>query len=245
MKTLLENWNRYLKEAVDARGIRLPDLALHSVGSYPNPTDMKLGKDLPSIGYSEIEKPKFVEDMKTIFSATEGNWVVIFMKNTYYFYKQLDTEHFKNWLASQSYPEDSKILVVASSPLQNDYTSPEWVVHDIIGHVVGKKFLITQKTSFDEDWLREPYRLELITNLLKFLNQNKQQYPISNAEVLFDAIYDIFASIALNHLSRQDALSVAESDQQKRLINKMFKFCNAWVASIPSDNTQVTIVQPL
>jgi hypothetical protein len=243
MKLIFENWKRYLKEARER-----PQLTrtLHSVGNYPAPEDMKLGRVLPSIGHSEIENPKFVEDMKTIFKGTEGNWVVIFMKNTYYFYKQLSTEHFKDWLASQNYPEDSKILVVTSSPLQDDYTTPEWIVHDIIGHAVGKKFLrTTQETSFDQDWLRKPYRLELVKKLLELLNQNKQQYPISNAEVTFDAIYDIFASIALNHLTEEDALSVAkESPEQQKLIKQMFKFCKAWVDSIPSDNTQVTILEP-
>tara|TARA_R110000868_G_scaffold204551_2_gene452654 strand:+ start:549 stop:959 length:411 start_codon:yes stop_codon:yes gene_type:complete len=135
-------------------------------------------------------------------------------------------------------------LVVGSSALKGDETSADWIAHDIIGHTVGSKYMSDLGHSQGSgNWMNEKrFRIDLIQNLVYHLQT--KNYPISKAGEAFDMLYDVMAAIVLKGLSREEAINVAQSEDQHNLVNEMFDYCNNWISSIPSDNTKVTVVEP-
>jgi hypothetical protein len=233
MKTLLENWKRFVKEARDAPVI---PRTLHSYERGPSVQDRI--KKAPSVSYKQVQQPEFVESVKTLFNKTEDKWVIIVLDDAHAIQEEVNKEYFKEWLDSKKdvYPSNAKILIVGSYPYADDSTSPEWIVHDILGHTVGKLFL-NEKNKFYS-------RVEngMIVTVHNYLANNKR--PVSKADMVFDMLYDIFASIILKDLTREDIQKMPNlSKQQIKILNEIFTFADNWVASIPADNTKVTVLE--
>ena len=198
----------------------------------------------PSIGYYGAKDPEFVKEIKRIFSKTPDNWVVIVVDEVFNVYDDIEKPYFKKWLSSRGYPKDSKILVIGSSEFPGDYRSAGWTAHDIIGHTVGKDFF-SKEGSGSGQWIAErgkEFRANLVNSLMEYLMRNGA--PVSGAEDSFDKIYDILASIVLGDLDKEDALDIAEGEEEKTLVNSMFQACEEWVKSIPSDSSRLSVIQP-
>ncbi len=239
MKLLFENWRRYVKEARDRP---IPFQTLHSYERGPSVQDRY--RKIAGVSYQQIEQPEFVESVKTLFDKTEDNWVIVVLDDTHKIKDVVNENYFKKWLASKNYPKDSKILVVGSAPYGGDFTSSEWIVHDIIGHTVGRLFL-NEKSKFYEGaqgWLTNTQGADRMLMIVhNYLVKNNR--PVTKANILFDMIYDVFASIILKDLTREDIERMPNlNDEQKIILNEIFDFCERWIASIPSDNTQVTVL---
>lgn len=199
----------------------------------------------PSVGYRGAKDPHFVRGIKELFSNTPDNWVVIVLDDISNIRENIEKDYFKEWLASKDYPKDSKILVVGSSNYEGDYDSVDWIAHDIIGHTVGREFMKKEGSSQGSgQWIGEngkEFRKNLIENIMKYL---RAYLPVSKAEDLFDMLYDILASIVLGHLDKETALDIAEGEEEEALVNSMFRSCQEWIDSIPSDSSKVTVIEP-
>ena len=234
------------KLAMNSRPVTPMTLHSYDIG----PSDPSLPKLEPfedtiwqSIGFGGAEDPDFRRNIKTYFTNTPDNWVIIVFNDVRNLEEWIEEEKFKEWLASKGYPKDSKILVVGSTQLEGDYESAEWITHDIIGHSVGLIFFKKQGMS-EKNWFSQTgkeFRKNLIQNIMRYL---VEYAPISGSDDYTDGINDIFASIVLGDLSKDDALKIADGEDEKSLVNSMFDFCDKWVASIPSDNSKVTIAVP-
>lgn len=235
MKTLLENWKKYLKEQEDE------ELEAFDIGPS-SPRDLKIKGS--SIGYKQAGDPSFIEDIKTLFINTPDKWVIVVLENINDIQNQTNEQYFMDWLKEKNYPRNAKILVVGSSALKGDETSADWIAHDIIGHTVGSKYMSDLGHSQGSgNWMNERrFRKHLIQNLVYHLQT--KNYPISKAGEAFDMLYDVMAAIVLKGLSKEEALNVAKTEDQDNLVNEMFDYCDNWISSIPSDNTKVTVVEP-
>lgn len=225
-------------------GKPITPLTLHSydIGpSDPSLPELRYSEPDGSIGFSGAGDSYFMKNIKIFFANTPDNWVIIVFNDLRGLERRLESSLFKEWLASKDYPKDSKILVVGSSPMSGDHSSAEWVIHDVIGHSINN---IATDGKYSSSWfssIGKEYRINLIQNILSYLVENS---PISSSYDHMDAISDIYASIVLGDLTREDALDLAESKEELELIGPMFDICDNWVASIPSDSSKVTIVKP-
>ena len=237
-----------LKIAANERREIPRSLWSYEIGPYesgPGVSEFITENMSPSIGYHGAEDPHFIRGIKEIFSNTPDNWIVIVVDDVSNISENVKKDYFKEWLASKNYPMDSKILVIGSSQFDGDYDSADWIAHDIIGHTVGRNFMKEEGLSQGAgQWISEDgkdFRKNLIENIMKYLRSSA---PVSRTEDLFDMLYDILASIVLGHLDKETALDIAEGEEEEALVNSMFRSCQEWVDSIPSDSSKVTVIEP-
>jgi hypothetical protein len=229
MKLLLENWRRYLKEGP------LDDFAEYS----PEPEPYS-----PSVGYGlKNKQPTFVRDITGIMRKTKDSWVIITVGNLNGIEREIESSYFRNWLREKNYPANSKIVVVGSHAYAGDLTHPTWIVHDILGHSSGKKYLDSLGYSKGAGhWITEKrFRKTMILKIHSLLRSRGVQ--VSNASDDFDKLYDIFACIILEEITREEMLALTSSPEEEEFVNGMVDFCQSWVDSIPSDNSKATILQ--
>ena len=228
MKNLFENWKRFLKEGP------LDDFAEYS--EYETPK-------APSIGYG-LGNETFVKRAKEIMAPTGDNWVIITVGDVSGLESKIDGYLFQSWLKKKNYPRGSKIIVAGSTPYQNDYKDPEWILHDVIGHVVGDAYVEARNFRSTSGWLN-PYaipeyermqrlRKNVVNSLLQLLPQD-----MFKAEVLFDRIYDIFGAIAMGQIKIDQALPQMETEEEKELTKDIFDFVDNWVNNFPRDKPTI------
>jgi hypothetical protein len=232
MKKLFESWRGYINEG--------PPLAPDGYAEY--------GEDprMPSVGYGLAKKtPSFVEDISQLMSKTKDSWVIITVANLEKIKEEVQTEKFKSWLASRKYPKNSKVIVVGSESYENDLTSPDWILHDIIGHSAGLAFLKQRGYNYGASWLKEDRSRErsvvAVHNYLKRIGA-----PITGSTEPIDDLYDLFASIILGDITFDEIDDLIEDNliENVESIKEIFDFCVEWVNSIPSDNTKATVIEP-
>lgn len=241
MKLLIENWKRYIKESEE----ELWDIAEYN----PDPSKKyRSGYRNKSVGYGVTEDyPSFVSDVKSLMSKTGDRWVLITIDDVNYIDEDIKSPAFKTWLKSKKYPKNSKILVIGSSPLEGDYKSPVWFLHDVLGHTIGEFFINLDsrgKAQSAYEWLNvynleeKPLRAKVVESLFSLLDPKVSPVPIYIKE---DKVYDIFGSIAMEYLTLEQALSVVETPEEKELVNRMFTVTKNWINNI-KPNTP-TIIQ--
>ena len=196
----------------------------------------------PSIGHDMVQSPTFVNRVKGFMSKTGDHWVIITVNNTKNIRSEVRSDRFRSWLMGRNYDPGAKVLVVGSESQPDDFKTSKWFVHDVIGHVVGERFIQDQKYGGPGGWIRAQKALGLIVRLHAWLVQHEA--PVSNARDQFDMLYDLFASIVLGDITRDQALELAVGDHEKTLVKRMFRGAQRWVDSIPSDGTQATVVYP-
>jgi len=283
MKLLMENWRKFINEAPivpDKEG----NIGLAGYGKPGSPSGKRSvaypGSNNPAAhknvekppGFRRLPKPPFVgktfnftqhfnpnfkTDLERMMKDTEDNWVIITLRNVENAEEQIKTQEFRDWLESKGYPEDSKVIVVGTAPIEGDYSSPEWILHDILGHAAGRQFLVPKGdlkgTGY---WLdkNQPVNLVVIEKIHDFLKE--EGADIVNAEQVFDKVYDVFASIILKHISLEQALELFDesnyseeqrekdgddhlelNEKRKELVKEIFKFCDEWVKDIPSNSS--------
>jgi len=244
MKLLMENWRRFVNET-----------PLDDYDSFISSNPRKY--QTPSVGHRREEDPKFIEKVEDLMAKTPDNWVIVTIDDTVYSEEVIASEEFKEWLASKKYSPDSKVLVVGSSPLDNDYNDPEWILHDILGHGCGQAFLDNEKTdshtfgfSDPKKWISEMrgarFTISVIHNFLK-----EENAPVSKAKDMFDKTYDVFASIILGDISYKEAIGLfdkppysndEEASEAVQLVKRMFAFADDWVDKIPPISTRETLL---
>ncbi len=231
MKLLFENWKKYLNEGP------------LDFGEYSS-SDSGPARN-PSIAHKlSAKRPTFVEDIKQIMSKTKDNWVIVTVDDVSNIEQLVEAPQFKEWLKSRKYPTDSKVLVVGSKPDPDDDESPDWILHDIIGHSSGRIYL--DKAGYPNGaghWVQEKkYRKNLILKVHNYLS--KKGASVSKANQPFDMVYDIFASLIIGDISENEIMQLAETPEEQSLAKEIIEFSENWVNSVPSDVGQVTVVKP-
>ena len=226
MKILLENWQKYiLKEAEEEE--------LYDFGAYKDPE----GTYRPTIGYKATRKPEYVKLAKEIFSKTKERWIIIPLWDSWRPAEEIiKSSNFKKWLKSKNYPKNSKILVVGSiDPSGNLFETPDWVIHDVIGHTILEKFYSSNlgRKYTNKQMLNMIPLIERIHNVLP-----KNMFPVQSYNAN-DMINDVFTSIILEYLKFEDAISFAETPEEKKFIQDIFDFSTKWANSIPYDKPVV------
>jgi hypothetical protein len=272
----MENWRRFINEApivprgfagyegeggpldpsVGFRQSKKP--AAHKQvqkppGFRPLPKPPFVGK---TFNFTQHFNPNFKTDLERMMKDTKDNWVIITLRNVKDAEEQIKTKEFRDWLASKGYPENSKVIVVGTAPFKGDFSRPEWILHDILGHAAGKSFL-DQGGYFNGSvyWLSANYLVNqvVIKKIHAFLQQKNAD--VANAGELFDKFYDVFASIILEHIWLEEALELFDEsnyseeqieidgddhlkliEKRKKLVKEIFKFCDEWVNDIPSNS---------
>ncbi len=242
MKLLLENWKQYIKESEKKEFSR----SLYDFAGY----DSSIGE--PSIGYGQVNDPSFISRSKEIMSKTGDNWVIITLSNVNEAEEQVASSQFKSWLQEKNYPKGSKIIVVGAARIdKTDYVTPEWILHDVLGHVIGDEyfFKVYGARSSALAWLN-PYtfsimrgtpkdnkvkelqniRKSVVSKLITILPQD-----VSPAEAEFDKLYDIFSAIAMGYITLDQALAVLDTEEEKALGTDIVNFANDWVSNFPVD----------
>ena len=238
MKNLFENWKRFLKEGP------LDDFAEYSENPIPK---------APSVGYGLGTEP-FVKRAKEIMSKTGDNWVIITVGDASGLQDKIDGYIFRSWLKKKNYPKGSKIIVAGSVPYEMDFKDPEWILHDIIGHSVGDKYVAEKGSRSTNGWLN-PYTFEklrgqiipeyketenlrknVVTTLLQLLPKDTFK-----ADVMFDRVYDIFGAIVMGYITLDQALPLMNTEEEKELTKDIFNFVDNWVSSFPTDKPQILL----
>ena len=248
MKSLFESWRRYINEGVDSRGLPIVNRALHSFDAFDfSPQDLasRRGEIKPSIAYHQTQDPAFVLDIKEIFSKTADDWVFIAVNNAELEPRDIESLAFQEWVASKGYPANAKIVVIGSSPYPGDFSSTEWIAHDIIGHSAGRAFL--ESLGYPRGagkWIEDnPWVGRMILKVHGYLVRKK--VAIKKADMQFDMIYDIFASIILNDITWDEIKRAIVQGQiglvevEADTMEQIFNFCNEWVAQIPAGEPTV------
>jgi hypothetical protein len=96
----------------------------------PIASNVSQDRSVPSVGYSPVYKAFATE----VFSDTKDKWVIITLSDVGSLESIEKSQEYQDILSKH---EDSKIMVVISSPLDGDDTSQRMVViHDIVGHSI-------------------------------------------------------------------------------------------------------------
>jgi len=96
----------------------------------PIASNVSQDRSVPSVGYSPVYKAFATE----VFSDTKDKWVIITLSDVGSLESIEKSQEYQDILSKH---EDSKIMVVISSPLDGDDTSQHMVViHDIVGHSI-------------------------------------------------------------------------------------------------------------
>ena len=190
---------------------------------------------------------------KWIMEESPGNWVFIVPDNIKEIEEKVKSEAFREWLESKGYPEGYRILIVGSSPMGGDYSSPEWVVHDLVGHSVGNKFTELQK-AYDikpNRWIARSDSLEMIDRIWGLLPDNLKNVNESG----FDRVMDIAAGIVFGKITKEQAMEVLpgiKTDNMDDLIknlNLLFSSVRNWFSQQDSNyimvgRNKVNIIYP-
>ena len=201
----------------------------------------------PSIGRGTLHRAENRAEAKVLFQKTEDNWAIVTLDDINRADAVLDTVRFKQWIGRQGFPPGTRILVIAGTPMEDDFTSTQWTVaHDIIGHTL-------------EFWIRSKFLGQISAEVFGakrlITAAAKRLLP---AEKMVGGTYDeepdIYAALFFGELDPVELRMKAESlgkgiprlaDDVKEVgptIDIYEQGIEAWIKSIPPDVP--TLIRP-
>lgn len=194
--------------------------------------------------------PEWVDTAKWIMEKSPGDWVFVIPDNIYKIEEKIRSASFEKWLKKKLYSKGHYIFVVGVSPFANDYQTPKWFVHDLLGHSVGNKFTKSLGRTGVKytDWIREPVVLSAIDKIWDLI-----PYELKNAEKTFDKLFDISAAIMLGSMTLEVALAainsedIANNEWLKETITLMFDSVKIWISGqewLDVGGNKVSIIMP-
>jgi hypothetical protein len=202
----------------------------------------------PSIGRHTLRRAENRAKAKVLFQKTEDNWAIVTLDDINQAETALDTVKFKQWIGQQGFPKGTRILVVAGTPMEDDFTSTQWTVaHDIIGHTL-------------EIWIRSKFIREissgafsatgLITDAAKKLlsaekmpGNRGDEDPDVFAALFFGELDPVQLRMKAEELGRGRHPSLAGVVSEVGPIIDIYEAgITAWIKSIPPDVP--TLIRP-
>lgn len=125
---------------------KLKEAPLADIYDFDNREQLRF-YDKNSLAYNKDESYK--AKAKLLWRDVPDNWYLISVKAIdrapgkilYNEPLPYTEEQLKSFLDSKNIPQNSKILVVGTTPITNDFDSPAWqTAHDIIGHAIDGPF---------------------------------------------------------------------------------------------------------
>jgi hypothetical protein len=175
-----------------------------------------------------------------LFQSTPDNWAIVTLDNTKQSKDVIASDHFKDWVARQSFPRGTRILVIADPPIKGDFTSTRWAVaHDIIGHTLHN--WITLKYFKDPFSDAKTARHLVLTAVLNQLPSEKRVG--TGGDYIADAMAALFFGEADLTSAMSTAISAAQNHAwPSRLIpaveevgRSLEEGIPGWIESIPPD----------
>lgn len=209
--------------------VKLTDIELH---------EGKEGRR--GIGWSLSSKE--VDTAKWIMEKSPGDWVFVIPDNVYKIEEKIRSASFEKWLKKKMYGAGYYIFVVGAAPFKGEHKDPQWVVHDLVGHSAGNKF-IRYNTSFAEIDFKSA--IGKIWGLLP--------HELQNAEELFDRVFDISAGIIFGAVTLEKTLEDIKSlrtddmENLKKSITLMFDSAQSWLGDqkwLDIGGNKVSIIKP-
>ena len=194
--------------------------------------------------------PKDVNTTKWIMENAPGDWVFVIPDNVNNVEDKIRSDSFKNWLSAKGYGEGHRIFVVGVAPFNADFSDPQWIVHDLVGHSVGNSF----NTALKENgvryrtWIERQDVIDAIDRVWSLLPQN-----LKNADETFDKKFDISSGIIFGSIRFEDAMKAIEGvetsnmDELKRDIGLMFSSAAGWMNSkvwVDVGGNKVSVIYP-
>lgn len=171
-----------------------------------------------------------------------GDWVFVIPDNVYKIKEKIRSASFERWLKNKMYGAGHYIFVVGAAPFKGDHKDPNWIVHDLVGHSVGNKFMRYNTWSAERDFKSA---IDKIWSLLP--------HELQNAEEIFDKVFDISAGIIFGAVTLEGALedikSVRTDDMEslKKVITLMFDSAQSWLDDqkwLDIGGNKVSIIEP-
>lgn len=140
--------------------------------------------------------------------------------------------------------------MVGAAPYRGDFSDPQWVVHDLVGHSVGNKFtklLMASGVGYN-GWINRMDVMFAIDKIWGLLPPELQ-----NAEETFDRVFDISAGIIFGAITLEGALEAITSvrtdnmENLKKSITLMFDSAQSWITGQEWMNiggNNVSIIKP-
>lgn len=206
-------------------------------------TDIELqeGKEgRRGIGWSLSSKE--VDTAKWIMEKSPGDWVFVIPDNVYKIEEKIRSASFERWLKKKMWGKGHYIFVVGAAPFKGDHKDPEWVVHDLVGHSAGTKFM-RYNTQFAEPDFKSA--IGKIWSLLP--------HELQNAEEPFDRVFDISAGIIFGAVTLEETLEDIKSietdnwESLKKSITLMFDCAQSWLGDqkwLDIGGNKVSIIKP-
>jgi len=194
--------------------------------------------------------PEGVDKTKLVMVKSPGNWVFVIPDNVSNIERYVMSDSFKELLRKKLYGKDHWVFVVGSSPYKGDFSDPQWVVHDLVGHSVGNKFtkaLVRTGVRYN-DWINRQDVGSAIDKIWELLPPELQ-----NAKEVFDRVFDISTGIMFGDITLEMALgaiSSVETYHREDLTNGitlMFDSAQRWFRDqewVDIGGNQVSMIKP-
>ena len=229
MKNLFENWKKFINEGPldDIQGYST-NLSKPSIPSIKNLRKIR-GSTKSSIGHTQLKKPEFIQSVRSIMQNTKNKWVIITLKQVGVvdqYDEEINKQKFEEWLKEKNYPKDAIILVVKDTPFKNDFNTPEWFIHDVIGHAAARNFIPSGLY----------HQAHIDRNVI--ISLHKDVIPKENAPATDDDLVpDIMAAIITGHLTRETANTHVHdkyNDEYKAVntVQKLFDYAQKWLDNL-------------
>lgn len=170
---------------IKLRNKTLKETPLYDIVDYNNHREDDDFENKSSIAHRADKS--FKAHAKLLWKDSEHNWILVTPANVLSFsartwsggFESDAKDKLEQWVRLQNFPSPSKILVVSSSPYENDFDSPEWTTgHDIIGHTIESKFnVFTAASRFNTNLILQKFvgrETDLIYEIWKMLPKNLQ-----------------------------------------------------------------------
>jgi len=239
MKLIMENWRKYVNEAV------LSEVPLKDIGRIPrseyDPRDHQdyvKDKTRSAIGYEQSGDEQYRQKAIKMFSKTDEPWYIVLPEELG---SGREKGPIRDWIKSKikkgEWDSDGRYIAVTSQSYDGDNKTVEWqIAHDIIGHSIESENIspllrwgITFLNKNSPDYLspglegREIVTVIAPTLLYLALPENLKTAMDTNPE---DVLPDILAAVFFKELTMESIANIDFEKIDKKILSPYHGFIN-------------------